>query len=636
MQSIIEELQQARQRIAELEARLGSEKQYSHLTKVLGTPSNIALAQICEHAIAKMGAWELDARTLEVTWTEQTCAIHELPPGYKPDLLEAISYYHPEDRAKVSDSVHAALEHGTLYDIEVRLITANGRRRWTRTIGKPEYEDGQVIKLVGAFEDITERKANEEALKRSEKRLKDAQSVGGLGDWDWEPATDTITWSENLYHILGLPTDYPVPRYQEQLALYHPEDAQKLHEAAMRALEDGSPFELELRRTNPDGCKKHLLIKGICGQAEDGKTLRLYGSLLDITKLRAAEAAQWESEQRFALAFHKSHAAMALVTPDGRFQDINERLFTLCGYTREELLSEAILLLTPAEDRELAKRRYQQYIADGLDGYECEKRLLTKDGQIFWGLLTVSRVTDAAGDLLYSLFQFLDLTPLQETYRELNQTKEQAETAERAKSALLANMYRKISRSARRAAGAPEPELPEPQALTPQTGNPMELSPQTPAADQYSASQVPLETPTQGQPNSRVLRTLVVEDDSISSKVLAALLGKWGHTVVTACNGREALNKLTDHTFDVVVMDVQMPEMDGIEATLAIRANKSNRLDSSIPIIGVTGHAPKGYREKCLAACMDDFLPKPIEADSLQKALERVIAKRDRRQGKRP
>jgi PAS domain S-box-containing protein len=590
MQSIIEELQQARQRIAELEARLGSEKQYSHLSKVLGTPSNIALAQICEHAIAKMGGWELDARTLEVTWTEQTCAIHELPPGYKPDLLEAINYYHPEDRAKVSDSVHAALEHGTLYDIEVRLITANGRRRWTRTIGKPEYQDGQVIKLVGAFEDITERKANEEALKRSEKRLKDAQSVGGLGDWDWEPATDAITWSENLYHILGLPPDYPVPHYQEQLALYHPEDAQKLHEAAMRALEDGSPFELELRRTNPDGCKKHLLIKGICGQVQDGKTLRLYGSLLDITKLRAAEAAQWESEQRFSLAFHKSHAAMALVTPDGRFQDINERLFTLCGYTREELLSEAILLLTPAEDRELAQRRYQQYIADGLDGYECEKRLLTKDGQIYRGLLTVSRVTDAAGDLLYSLFQFLDLTPLQETYQE----------------------------------------------PMPQTGNPMELSSPIPAADQYSASQVPLETPTQGQPNSRVLRTLVVEDDSISSKVLAALLGKWGHTVVTACNGREALNKLTDHTFDVVVMDVQMPEMDGIEATLAIRANKSNRLDSSIPIIGVTGHAPKGYREKCLAACMDDFLPKPIEADSLQKALERVIAKRDRRQGKRP
>ena len=119
-------------------------------------------------------------------------------------------------------------------------------------------------------------------------------------------------------------------------------------------------------------------------------------------------------------------------------------------------------------------------------------------------------------------------------------------------------------------------------------------------------------------------RLLIAEDNPINQKLLKRILEKQGYTVDLASNGREAVQKWSNGAYDLILMDCQMPEMDGYEATREIRAKESSQ--THIPIIAVTANTMVGDREKCLAAGMDGFVPKPIETNLLAKAIAAVMA----------
>jgi CheY-like chemotaxis protein len=121
-------------------------------------------------------------------------------------------------------------------------------------------------------------------------------------------------------------------------------------------------------------------------------------------------------------------------------------------------------------------------------------------------------------------------------------------------------------------------------------------------------------------PTGLRLRILVAEDNPVNQRVAIRLLEKGGHKVTVANHGLEALAALASADFDLILMDVQMPEMDGLEATRAIRAREAGT-DRHIPIVAMTAHAMKGDRERCLAAGMDDYLAKPVQRSELDRVL---------------
>jgi two-component system sensor histidine kinase/response regulator len=125
-------------------------------------------------------------------------------------------------------------------------------------------------------------------------------------------------------------------------------------------------------------------------------------------------------------------------------------------------------------------------------------------------------------------------------------------------------------------------------------------------------------------PRTRPLRVLLAEDSLVNQKLAVGLLKRRGHSVVVASNGKEALAALELEKFDLVIMDVQMPEMDGLEATAAIRA-KEKRTGAHLPIIAMTAHAMKGDRERCLDAGMDKYVSKPIRAKQLFDVIEETV-----------
>jgi CheY-like chemotaxis protein/HPt (histidine-containing phosphotransfer) domain-containing protein len=133
----------------------------------------------------------------------------------------------------------------------------------------------------------------------------------------------------------------------------------------------------------------------------------------------------------------------------------------------------------------------------------------------------------------------------------------------------------------------------------------------------------------------RPVRVLVAEDTPANQKVVKAILGKRGHWVEIVDNGRDALHRVQANDFDVVLMDAQMPTMNGLQATAAIR-QLPNARRARVPIIAMTAHVMRDHREACLAAGMDDYLPKPIDAAELVQRVERYAARRWARDGNAP
>ena len=123
---------------------------------------------------------------------------------------------------------------------------------------------------------------------------------------------------------------------------------------------------------------------------------------------------------------------------------------------------------------------------------------------------------------------------------------------------------------------------------------------------------------------SQSLKVLLTEDNAINQKLAIGVLSRFGHEVTVACNGEEAVTAVAHEDFDVVLMDVQMPVMDGIAATRAIREHEQ-QTGNHVPIIAMTAHAMKGDREHCLEAGMDDYIAKPIRMGILKERLATVL-----------
>jgi CheY-like chemotaxis protein/SHS2 domain-containing protein len=138
------------------------------------------------------------------------------------------------------------------------------------------------------------------------------------------------------------------------------------------------------------------------------------------------------------------------------------------------------------------------------------------------------------------------------------------------------------------------------------------------------ADRVANETEPQGPAASSPARILLAEDSLVNQRLATVLLARRGYRVLVASNGREALGILERDPVDLVLMDVQMPEVDGLEATRAIRL-REEASGGHVPIVAMTAHAMAGDRERCLAAGMDDYVSKPIESAALYAVVGRLL-----------
>jgi two-component system sensor histidine kinase/response regulator len=137
------------------------------------------------------------------------------------------------------------------------------------------------------------------------------------------------------------------------------------------------------------------------------------------------------------------------------------------------------------------------------------------------------------------------------------------------------------------------------------------------------ASAVSIRPGPEANEPSQLLRVLLAEDNAVNQKLMLHVLEKRGYSVTVAGDGLLALEAYKRQSFDLVLMDIQMPGMGGFESTRAIRLHEE-ATGRHIPIIALTAHAMKGDRERCLEAGMDDYLTKPVQKAALFEAIQRA------------
>lgn len=234
----------------------------------------LALANIAGR-VARLGAWTIDLPERKLTWSDENCAIHDVPPGYRPTLEEGLSLFAAEHREHVVRLVDACARDGTAYEFEVPKFTARGRSIWVRSIGEAVRDStGRIVRLQGAFQDITERKRAEQELRQKDALLHIAGRVARIGGWAIEMSQRRIDWSDEVVDILEFRRD-PPPRLSQFLRLANSEGRRRLATAIAHCGQTGTPFDLEAQVMTPRGSRISVRVIGEAEHDASGAVRRV-------------------------------------------------------------------------------------------------------------------------------------------------------------------------------------------------------------------------------------------------------------------------------------------------------------------------------------------------------------------------
>ncbi len=241
---------------------------------------------------------------------------------------------------------------------------------------------GNIVGFLGMHRDISERKQAEKTLRESENRLKEAQRIALIGNWELDLVNNNLSWSDEIFRIFEIdPTKFDAS-YEAFLDAIHPDDRDTVNKAYTSSLEDRSPYEIDHRLLMPDGRVKCVHERCETFYDLDGHPLRSVGTVQDISERQKAEQAIRESEERFSTIFHASPIPIFILrVADGKFVDANEAFQSFSGFGRAEVIGSAAtglnLWVKPDDLRQMEMTLTEQGTV-----HDLEARLRTKSGLI--------------------------------------------------------------------------------------------------------------------------------------------------------------------------------------------------------------------------------------------------------------
>ena len=372
--------------------------------RLLGTHIDITERKQAEQKIARLASFpelnpdpilEVDSSGTLIYYNPATTEVAkklEVPEGEKRFL--------PEDMGEI---LKAAKEKGERYFYrEVPIKEAVFAE-------KIEYIPGYDVVRLRAT-DITARKRTEEALRRSEAGLAEAQRLAHLGNWKWDLQTGKVLWSDEIYRILGFNQGEVPASFKVFLRAVPPDDRRLVRKALSQAVHGGKPYNIEHRIRRPDGAERFVHGQGEVYLDGRAQPARMLGTLQDITERKQVEEALRESEKRFSDIAENASEWIWEVDSAGKYTYASPVVDKLLGYTPQEILEKHFYDLFAPEDREELKKAALATFSVRQPFREFLNRNLHKNGEVLWLLTSGVPILDDQGNLLGYRGSDIDVT----------------------------------------------------------------------------------------------------------------------------------------------------------------------------------------------------------------------------------
>jgi len=652
----------------------------------------------------RIGAWEVDIINSKMYWSAMTKKIHEVPPDYEPELNSAINFYKGGlSREVITKAVNDGIEKGLPWNVELELVTAKGKEIWVAANGQAEFKDGKCQRLLGSFQDISDRKSSERELIRAKDSAESAArtkaeflasmsheirtpingvigmlnllSRGTLVDEQLRQVNLAQSSARSLLSLINDILDFSKVEAGKldlefldfDIRIHMEEFVQSM---ALRAEEKNLELILDMRGID------HQWVKSDPGRLRQVFT-NLVGNAIKFTESgEVIISCNTEERGDNIIIFHggvkDTGIGIAKEKLPGLFDSFTQidasttRRYggTGLGLSIVNKLCSLMGGNVSASSTEGEGSSFEFSIQMGKSDHTTHtvirtdikelKVLIVDDnktsreilaGQLaHWGAKPTITDDNASAQILCQresqqnpLFDIvlLDMQTRDKYCSDALQQLKVLPSMSQSKFILMtsisergdAKKYAELGFHGYFSKPFTMEELSAALAVVAENGEAFrQASPLV--TRHYVKSLVQKNAPEEySWPEST--RILLVEDNSINQEVAQGLLEDFGLSSDTVANGLEAIKALRSapagHPYTVVLMDCQMPEMDGYEATQQIRAKTAGENNAKITIIAMTANAMKGDKEKCLAVGMDDYISKPIDSKTLIKALKRWL-----------
>lgn len=323
------------------------------------------------------------------------------------------------DRREREQKVAESFQNLSIFDVQVRMRPQCGEIRWVRLCSTPRRLENGCTVWDGIYLDITDLKQTEDQLRHHQALLAEAQQVARIGNWDYHLATQKITWTPELFHILNYDPALGEPNQEQEILLYHPEDREKLQRATQRTITTGEPYKLTLRVPQADGSISYIEAIGRAGFNREGTLVRLYGTVQDITERQQTEASLEEFNRRWRSLLDNVQLIVVGLDRQGNVDYINPFFQTLTQFTPAEVLGKNWFLnFLPSSCGSFIFSSFQQTVSQGsLMPTYYQNPILTKSGEerlIAWNN-TILR--DPSGEIIGTISIGEDITERQHLER---------------------------------------------------------------------------------------------------------------------------------------------------------------------------------------------------------------------------